>query len=112
MEINCPKKLPTPVDWWSLTQTSDRYLSDSDIKIKNLLIKSNSIQPFDWMHWSTLDDYFADKSIINSLPEEDVLKLVIGFRRADRFFEGTMESAIKDGTMLHLANRIEELKQL
>ncbi len=112
MQVNSSNKLLDPINWWSLTQTSDQLLSKDDIKIKNLLIKSDYIQPFDWMHWSTLNDYFTDKSIVQSLPEEDVLRLVVALRRADRFVEGTMDCAVKDGTMLEFANRIEELNQL
>ncbi|MCH9632261.1 MAG: hypothetical protein S4CHLAM6_05920 [Chlamydiae bacterium] len=98
------------ISWWNLSSIPDQNLSDEQIKIKNLFLKTSFVKPFDWMNWSTLNDYFADNSIVDLLPEEDVLKIALAFQRADRFAEGTMECAIEDGTMLKLANRIEELK--
>lgn len=85
--------------------------TDSDKKIyQNLFdLAYNEIEPFNWSRWSTLTLFRKDDSIIEQLPREDLLKLVIAHLRGDRFCSGVIDGAIDSGVMMRIANRVQKL---
>ncbi len=72
-------------------------------------LATSEVEPFNWWEWSTLDTFRKDDSIIEQLPREDLLKLVVAQMRGDRFCSGVIDGAIDSGVMMRIANRVQKL---
>gem|GEM_PF-2909463 len=72
-------------------------------------LATSEIERFNWFEWSTLKTFQKDNSIIEQLPKEDLLKLVVAHMRADRFCSGVIDDAIDNEIMMRIANRVQKL---
>jgi len=70
------------------------------------------VASFDWSKWSQTPEGQAivhDREAIARATPEQLTKVLTAHLRADRFFEGSLEEAFKDGILLAAAERAREL---
>ena len=72
--------------------------------------EANLVQPLDWRIWS--EEHGRDlksETFIGSADLSTIIKMLTTHIRADRFCEGHILSAMKDGTILRILRRLEEI---
>lgn len=52
---------------------------------------------FDWVHWEDLERYRDHPSELEAAPVSDAVRMLIAVQRAERFFDGSTEFALKTG---------------
>jgi hypothetical protein len=61
--------------------------------------------PFDWRSWKGLDRYAGGRGL-DAAPVAEAIRLVTAIVRADRFSEGTILAAVRDGTLRAAISRL------
>ncbi len=76
------------------------------------LYHNNVMQPFNWVSWRDspeAQNFLSNPNRIKGAPMEVLVKLLIHFVRADRFISGYLVSAIDDGFILAILERLDDL---
>ena len=63
------------------------------------------VVPFDWPAWRGFDRYPGGRGLENA-PVADAVRMVTTVVRADRFTEGAVASALADGTLMAVVDRL------
>lgn len=63
------------------------------------------VVPFDWMNWDGGQRYPAGQGL-DEAPVTDALRLTTAVIRGERFFEGTIATALEDGALAAIVQRL------
>lgn len=88
-----------------VTQMPYVEYSDAALKVTSCLGGVGAIVPYDWMHWDGHGRY-AQGSGLDSAPVADAVRMATAIIRGDRFSEGTIATAIEDGTLRAVVYRL------
>jgi hypothetical protein len=64
-----------------------------------------AVHPFDWMAWEGFERYRSGSGL-DRAPAADCVRVVTTIVRGDRFSEGTLLGALRDGTLLTALRRL------
>jgi len=81
-------------------------------KFIEIVYKLNLVINFDWMNWKNGKELFESKDF--NLEKSDLIelcKLITVFARNDRFCQGFLHSEIRNGKILKVINRMNEIKK-
>ena len=101
----CHSSVPGQVPWFEY--------SDSVVKFTKTLCDNYWIIPsFDWGKWQeTAREYVENPETINSADAETIQKLFTSHVRADRSCEGHLAAMFKNGHIVALLRRLQELQR-
>ena len=101
----CQSSVPGQVPWFEY--------SDSVVKFTKTLYDNYWIIPsFDWGKWQeTAREYVENPETINSADAETIRKLFTTHVRADRSCEGHLAAMFKNGHIVALLRRLQELQR-
>lgn len=74
-------------------------------EIVHLLGEMGAVFPFDWLHWDGINRY-RGRDALRDAPVADAARMATAIIRGDRFCEGNIGSAIKDGTLRAVLERL------
>ena len=66
-------------------------------RLLELIGELGLVVPFDWMSWDGLDRYRAGERLADA-PVADAVRMITAIVRSERFCDGAIESAWRDGT--------------
>ena len=94
----------------TVTQMPYPIYSEAVERLRSAIGGSGLIVPYDWMHWEDLDRYRGPTALADA-PVTDAVRMLVAIIRAERFGDGNIEGALKDGTMQAALARIRRWQE-
>jgi hypothetical protein len=79
--------------------------SDAVDRLRRALSEAGLVVPFDWMAWDGLQRYEAGRGL-STAPVADAVRVVTATMRGERFCDGAIEGALRDGLLPAALDRL------
>jgi hypothetical protein len=85
-------------------------LSERASEFVDACYEEKFVQSFDWMEWSDRHQaHLTSDAFIGKADLATIAKLLTTHIRSDRFFDGHLLSVLKDGTVLRILERLDQI---